>query len=80
MATDPQSWPLGHIWKSKADFARAIRTPVPTVTAWFSTGRRIPPARFPQIITAAAALGHELTWQELLAVGDIRPTPSEDAA
>lgn len=58
-------WPLAHIWPSKAELARDLDRPYPTVGAWFSPGRQIPPAKFPEIIRAAQARGHELTWQDL---------------
>ncbi|WP_345229459.1 hypothetical protein [[Roseibacterium] beibuensis] len=79
MACIDPSWPLGHIWKTKVELANHIGEPVPTVTAWFAAGRRVPPARFGQIIAAAAERGHALAWQDLDAIN--RRTPKqEDAA
>jgi hypothetical protein len=62
-------WPLGHIWKTKADLARDLGDPIPTVNAWFSAGRRIPPARFPAIMAAARNRGAALSWDDLFAIG-----------
>ncbi|MDG3040459.1 hypothetical protein [Roseicyclus marinus] len=78
------SWSLGHVWPSKAAMARHIGEPLGTVGPWFAKGRRIPPARFVQIINAAAELGHELTWQQLQAINDQQDSdadqPEADAA
>lgn len=71
MTHEHASWPLGHIWKSKAELARDLGEPEGTVWPWFSKGRRIPPARFGQIIEAAARRGHTLGWKDLSAIGAV---------
>jgi hypothetical protein len=68
MSNSDDSWALGHIWPSKAAMARDIGQPVGTVGPWFSKGRRIPPARFGQIIAAARRNGVELDWESLEAI------------
>lgn len=56
---------LEHIWPKIGDLAADIGTPYPTVASWFSADRGIPAARIPELIAAAAARGHTLTYEQL---------------
>jgi DNA-binding transcriptional regulator YdaS (Cro superfamily) len=69
MTHEIPSWPLAHIWKTKADLARDLGESSTTVTSWFAVGRRIPPARFPAIMAAAKKRDAALSWDELFAIG-----------
>lgn len=71
---------LSHIWPKLADLADDLALPYPTVAAWVRRG--IPARRFPQIIAAAQAKGHALTWETLLGAASAATGVSkeEDAA
>lgn len=59
---------LFDIWPTVAALAEALKLPVQTVYSWRSRG--IPHRRFPELIAAAKSAGHDLTYEELLAVND----------
>lgn len=55
---------IRHIWPTTADLARDLGLPYPTVGSWARRG--IPAGRVPEIVRAARAKGHDLTFEALL--------------
>jgi hypothetical protein len=72
---------LLHIWPTIAALATDLGLPYPTVAAWVHRG--IPARRYGQIIAAAKAAGHLLSFDDLAGAGvaaDTSPDGREDAA
>jgi hypothetical protein len=64
---------LSHIWPTIASLADALGLPYPTVASWVSRG--IPPRRYAQIIAAARAAGHSLSFEDLAGAALSAPAP-----